>query len=288
MKKVFYSLTLISIIFIITGCSSDKKVESNTIITTTYPITYLVNELDGENMTVTSLYPNGIDVTTYELTDKQLDTYSKSAYFIYNGLVVKEKRLAINLLNRNANLKLIDVSQGLTIEHDTEELWLSPSNYLMLAQNIEKGLLNYTTSTPIKDQIEENYEDLKLTISTYDANFKKIAENAKDKDLIVGNDIFKFLTKYGFNIISVEDNADFLNSDLTKSKNLIKNKKNSYVFVLDTDEDTDNVNKLVSLGATKISIKSMTNLSLDDVKNNIDYKTMMNNFLDNIRNEVYE
>ena len=32
----------------------------------------------------------------------------------------------------------------------------------------------------------------------------------------------------------------------------------------------------------------MTNLSLDDVKNNIDYKTMMNDFLDNIRNEVYE
>ncbi len=288
MKKILYSLILISIIFIISGCSNDAKVESNTIITTTYPITYLVNELDDNNMTVTSLYPNGVDVTTYELTDKQLDNYSKSAYFIYNGLVVKEKELAINLLNRNANLKLIDVSQGLTIDHDTEELWLSPSNYLMFAQNIEKGLLNYTTSTPIKDEIEENYEDLKLTISTYDANFKKIAENAKDKDLIVSNDVFKFLSKYGFNIISVENNSEFLNSDLTKAKNLIKNKNNTYVFVLDTDADSDNVNTLLSLGAQKISIKSMTNLSLDDVKNNIDYKTMMNDFLDNIRNEVYE
>ena len=49
---------------------------------------------------------------------------------------------AATLLNENNKLKLIDVSQGLTIVHDVEELWLSPSNYLMLAQNVKNALVD--------------------------------------------------------------------------------------------------------------------------------------------------
>ena len=64
-----------------------------------------------------------------------------------------------------------------------------------VAQNIKDSLLSYTNSTILKQEINDAYEELKLNISMLDANIKVIAENASNKTIIVGNDLFKFLEK---------------------------------------------------------------------------------------------
>ena len=43
------------------------------------------------------------------------------------------------MLNKNKNLKIIDVSLGMTYENNITELWLNPYNYLMMAQNTKNG-----------------------------------------------------------------------------------------------------------------------------------------------------
>lgn len=80
---------------------------------------------------------------------------------------LKKKNVAASFMSKNKRLKIIDVTKGLTIKRDEEELWLCPSNYLMLAQNIKNELLDYTSSTLLKQEIIENYDKLKLIISTY-------------------------------------------------------------------------------------------------------------------------
>jgi zinc transport system substrate-binding protein len=283
MKKLISITLLLISSLLVTGCIKTDKMDNIDIVTTVYPVTYLAEQIYGDNSTIVSIYPNGIDVENYEITDKQIKEYAKSDLFIYNGLDSKEKKIATKLINENKNIKLIDATQGLTVNSTVEELWLSPTNYLMMAQNIKEHLSDFMTSNVLKNKLQTNYENIKLTISKFDANFKIIAENAKDKDVIVANNSLGFLKRYGFNIISLDENEDKYKSNLTKAKDNLASETNKVIFAID-NKTTEDINKL---DADIINVKSMTILSLEDIKNKNNYQSLMNEFIEELRNEVY-
>ncbi len=286
-KKIIL-LILIGVITItgLTGCGS-KKIEKAKILTTTYALQYLVENLITNPANVSTIYPAGVNTDDYTLTDKQINTFAKkNSFFVYNGLT-KERKIALNLLNTNKNLIVVDCSKGMNVINNVDELFISPSNYLMLAQNMKNDFIEQTTSRVTKEEIEKKYEKLKLTISTYDASLKEIASLAPNKTIIVGNNAFLFLQKYGYDVLTVADQDNGNKNDMQAAKEAIKNKKANYVFVLSTDEESENVKKLVEAGAEKIVITSMKNLSETDKNANVNYETIMTSFIENIRTEVY-
>ena len=80
-------------------------------------------------------------------------------------------------------------------------------------------------------------------------------------------------------------------SDMTaimmQAKNNINSKANSYVFILDTDSISENVQKLKKEGATIVEVKSMINLTDEEIKDNLDYPKMMLTFIEQIKAEAY-
>lgn len=285
MKKIKIILILGIILPLLTGCFKRDNMDNISVYSTVYPIEYLVKSIYGYNSTIKSIYPNGTDTKTYELTEKKIKEYANVDLFVYNGLT-SEKSIAASFLKQNSNLKIIDVSKGISLQNDQEELWLCPSNYLMLAQNIKNELVEYTKSTILKQEINEKYDALKLTISKYDAELKLIAENANNNTIIAGNDVFLFLEKYGFDVISVEESDRYLASSYQEAKNRIVSKKNNYIFILDTDKVNENTSNLEKAGAKIITVRSMINLTDEEEKDNLDYPKMMSEFIEQIRNEV--
>ncbi len=285
MKLIRSLVVLFITLILLTGCFKRDNMDDISIAVTKYPIEYLVKNIYGFNSTVSSVYPVGSDVDTYTLSKKQLRKYSTNDIFVYNGLT-DEKKIAAGLLNYNSSIKIIDVAKGLNDTYEEEELWLSPSNYLMLAQNIKDSLLSYTNSTILKQEINDAYEELKLNISMLDANIKVIAENANNKTIIVGNDLFKFLEKYGYNVLSIDESKN-KKSDYQEAKNLVSNKSNSYVFVLEKSVNDENVAKLKNAGASIVSIKSLKSLTQDEINDGYDYLQYMNTFIDDLKSEVY-
>lgn len=286
MKKIKLLIIALIATTLLSGCFKRDNLDNITIYTTTYPIEYLANYIYGYNSNIKSIYPKGTDVKNYTLTDKSIKKYASADMLIYNG-ETKEKTIAASFMNKNKNLKIIDVSKGLTIKRDEEELWLCPSNYLMLAQNIKKELMEYTSSTLLKQEIADNYDKLKLIISSYDAELKVIAESSSNPTIIAGNDVFKFLEKYGYKVLSVEENDLTDAKELNEAKNNIKEKLNSYVFILNTDEESENVRNLEKEGAVIVTVQSMINLSDEEYKDGYDYEQMMDNFIETIKTEVY-
>lgn len=285
MKLIRSLVVLFITLILLTGCFKRDNMDDISIAVTKYPIEYLVKNIYGFNSTVSSVYPVGSDVNTYTLSKKQIRKYSTNDIFVYNGLT-DEKKIAASLLNYNSGIKIIDVAKGLNDTYEEEELWLSPSNYLMLAQNIKDSLLSYTNSTILKQEINDAYEELKLNISMLDANIKVIAENASNKTIIVGNDLFKFLEKYGYNVLSIDESKN-KKSDYQEAKNLVSNKSNSYVFVLEKSVNDENVAKLKNAGASIVSIKSLKSLTQDEINDGYDYLQYMNTFIDDLKSEVY-
>lgn len=270
----------------LTGCFKRETMDNIDIYATSYPVYYLIDSIYGFNSNIDSIYPNGINIYEYQLTEKKIKEYSKTNLFVYNGLS-DEKKIAASFLNNNSQIKLIDASKDIAIKYDINELWLSPSNYLMLAQNIKESLLNYTSSTIVKQEVEKNYDEIKLIISEYDADLKTIAESAANKTIIAGNEVFKIFEKYGFEVLVIADNSTSNVAEYNKAKRLIENKSNSFVFVLDTDSEDKNVTNFKKLGANIIAINSMVNRTDEQVKEGIDYISMMNNLLEQLKSEVY-
>lgn len=288
MKKILKLWSLLICIVLLTGCIKRDNLEDVTIYTTVYPIEYLVDEIYGYNSEVKSIYPDEININEYSLTAKQIKDYSNnSSVFVYNGLS-NEKKIAAKMLNANSNLKIIDVTKGLEYINSVEELWVSPANYLMMAQNIKNSLKEYVTNKYIKEEIDSNYEDLKVDISNIDAELKIIAENANNKSLIVNDKMFSFLEKYGFEVIVIDDDQAIDNLIIKKATSLINNKDINYIFIKEGTEISNNLKNITDNKKVEtIIFKNMTTLTENQRNNNTNYIDMMKENVEAIKNEVY-
>jgi len=291
MKKI-YKLLLLSIFTImLTGCFKSEKLDKAEIYTTIYPIEYLTEQLYGWNSEIKSIYPDDIDINTYTLSNKKIRKYSKTDLFIYNGLT-DEKKIAANFVNKNNDLRIIDVSEGLAINYSYEELWLNPSNYLMLAQNLKNGLESYIESNVIKEQISKNYETLKLTITEFESTLKLLSQNGKYNTLIVSKDYFKFLENYGFEIISLEETEDLSNDTIKKAKNLIREKTNAYIYVSEEESKnnkySETIEEVKEAGGEIKIINTLTTISSDERNAKEDYVSLMKTNIELLKEEIYK
>ena len=283
MKKI---ILIITMLLCLTGCFKSDSYEGINIYTTLYPIEYITKTLYGEYATINSIYPNGVDIENYTITNKKLNDFSKADLFIYNGLG-NEKQIAANLIEKNKNMDIIDVAQGLEIKNDKSELLISPSNFLMMAQNIKNGLKENVKNTSIIESINNNYDDLKIKISEIDAELKLIAENAKNKKIIVANNSFKFLEKYGFEVLSISADDENSNTNLSKAKSLFSSKTNTYLFIIKGTEKTETIESLENNGAKLAEVNPMYTLTDEEIKNDSDYITILKSFINTIKTEVY-
>ena len=145
MKKIISCFLLLVLVLNLAGCLKRDSMENITIYTTNYPSYYIVKRLYGDFSEVNSIFPNGSNISDYNLTSKQIKDYSKSDLFVFNGLS-KEKKYVSKMRKNNRDLKIIDTTLYMEYSYDMNELWLDPSNFLMMAQNIKTGFKEYIDS----------------------------------------------------------------------------------------------------------------------------------------------
>ena len=288
MKK-FLTILLIIITCSTSGCLKRDNLEDITIYTTSYPIEYITNRLYGEHSTVKSIYPDGIIIDQYQLTDKQIKDYSNASLFIFNGLD-KEKDYVAPIFEHNKKIKIIDTTLSMDYENYIEELWLNPSNFLMLAQNIKMGFHEYINNHYLKNDIEDNYEELKVEVSNLDAKIKLMVESATNKTIIVSDDLFKFLEdKYGLNVISLEENDNLTDKVKADAIDLINSGEVSYIFTTQNKEPNETVNEIKNLTNVElVELKTISNLTEEERKNKDDYFTLMNYNIELLKQELYD
>lgn len=286
MKK-FISLLIISLsLLLFTGCSSDKM-EDITIYTSVYPIEYVTKELYGDYSTVYNMYPQGINPYNYKFTSKQIKDYGSSDLVIYDG-IGNEKEYIVKMLNKNKNLKIIDATNRIQVEGTENEIWINPSNILLLARNIRDGLKEYVNSALIEKDIDEKYEALRIEISNIDVDLKEMGENAPKKTIIVQSNDLLFLSKYSLNVLSLDDKTitDKLYSDVC---NAIEDEEIKYIYLFVGDEENESVKKLKEEypDLEILYLDPINNITSTDKNDGTDYTDLMNENIDKLKQELY-
>lgn len=282
-------------LFLLTGCTfnlDNDNMKDITVYTTIYPIKYLISSLYGDYSTIKSIYPSGVDPKDFELSDKKITEYSKTDLFVFNSLD-RDRDFAVDMINKNKKLKVIDVSMGMNYDYDISELWLNPYNYLMMAQNTKDGLLEYVSnpyliSNTDKTGIEDKYEQLKYNLSRLDADIKEDISLATYKTIVVDNDVFKFLEKYNLNVISLEETDELSDNTISEVKKLINNGSVKYIF--SASEETNNTckNLIDNYSVELITLNTMKTIDGGITNSNENYITVMNNNIDLLNKELYK
>lgn len=275
--KFIKILGITTLSLILTGCLFKRDtMEDIDIYTTIYPINYLTNYLYGDYSKIHSIYPSGVEVSEFNLSDKKLREYAHSDLFIFNSLD-KDRDYAVKMINENKDLKVIDTSLSVSYEYSVRELWLNPNNFLMMAQNIKDGLNEYISNPYINDEIEKKYEELNKDLSKLDANLKEALKYATYDTLVVDSDAFKFLE----NLLS------------DKSLTIISLDKSEEVTITYTVQNGDTLDKIAKENdVTKEDIIKLNNLQNDNIKKGdtleINIKTISNTNINRVKKLINE
>ena len=261
--------------------------ENINIYTTTYPINYLITSLYGEHSKIYSIYPTGVTLSDYKLSDRKLEEYSKSELFIFNSLD-KDRDYAVKMINLNDKLKVIDVATGMKYDNSIEELWLNPNDYLMMAENIKEGLAEYINNPYLKEEIETKYDTLEYDISKLDANLNETIENAKYKTIVTDSNMFKFLEKHGLKVISLEENQDLSSNTIEEVKSLINSGNIKYIYSTSKESNQTVKNLIQENKIELVSINSMHSIDGSITNSNDNYITIMTNNINLLKKELYK
>ena len=286
MKKIIGLLCLISC-FLLNGCIKRDSMEDITIYTSVYPVEYITNRLYGENSTISSIYPDGIVYSLYSLNDKQIKDYSDADLFVFNGMS-NEKDYLKPMLKDNSDLKIIDATLSMEYSNYQEELWIDPSNALMIARNIKTGLNEYINNHYLKNDIEKNYESLKIDLSNLSAKLNLVSSSSNDSTIVVSSDMFKFLERYGYNVISLDENNtnDKIVADV---KARIANGSTKHIFVIKDLDINSTVQAIIDeTKVEKLEFHSLSNINESERNSKKDYISIMNDNITLLKQELYK
>ncbi len=278
MKK--FKLLAIAIIFIVTGCFNNKSMNNINITTTAYPIEYVVDKLYGEHSNIKSIYPKDAETINFEVTNVLLEQYNDTDIFIFNGLS-SEKDYVKYMSDNNKNLMIIDTTSNIPFEYSIEELWLDPNKLLTIANKTRKGFKEYINTKVLLNEVDNNYEKLKIELTSLDGRYYSATKMASNDTIIVSDDAFLFLQKYGINVISIDPDTS-KERTINKAKDLIKNKEVKYLFIKYKDSN-EKINSFIKeTGVDTLELYTMTNLQDLNMDQN-DYITLMNQNLENLK-----
>ena len=284
MKKVFI---LFLSLFLLTGCSFTNNNNVSTVYTTYYPFEYATKYMYGEFADISSIYPSEVDIDTYELTNKQREKYSSGNIFVYTGLT-KEVKLAVDFVNENRRLNLIDATNALSFTSGIEELWLNPSNYLMIARNIKSTLNDYEPNLYNREKVNELYEELKIKISELDVEYTMMGNNASRKDILIADDALAFLSKYNINVLSLDPESENYSRSYNEAKRLASSGDIKYIYVLKGKALSNEIETFITENnLEKQEIDTMYTLSEEQRKVSGDYISIMKENIDMFKTELF-
>lgn len=285
----YFILTMLFILplFLTTGCTNDSM-DNIDVIVTNYANEYITKSLYENHATITSIYPDGVDISNYKISNKQKQDFAKYDLFVYNGLLEKERNLALELLDLNPNLKIIDTSYVLETDYSPEELWLNPSSLLMMGQNVRLGLQEYITSTYLKNEVDEKYNELKIKLSELDVEFRVAFDSTDNNTIIVADSALVYLEKFGLNVICID--SDATQKTLSDAENLIANQSVSYIFGFRNQKAGDNAQKLLDTYSTVkyVELHKLDNITDEERREKKDYPLLASDNLELIKREIYQ
>lgn len=255
MNNFLKILTPIMLLILLAACSDegsgnaedDGKIE---IYTTVFPLKSFAEQIGGDSVDAHTIYPKGVDVHTYEPTQKDMIDFAEGDLFVYTSdefdSVASSIRNAVSdysdFLPAAENISE-DELMAHDHEHDEHEehdhdhgstdphVWLDPVLAKSMAEEIKDRLIELD---PDEAQIyEENYETLIADLEALDEEFKQVTDGAERESVYISHESIGYLAdRYHFEQVAINglNNDEPSQQDLTEIVDNIEEQNIEYIL----------------------------------------------------------
>lgn len=313
MKKMISLIVFALTAVVLAACGSDdpKSTASSSdkvsVYTTVYPLQYFAEQIGGEHVEVSSIYPPGTNEHTFEPTQQDMMQLADSDLFFYIGLGLEgfvnnaEKTLAnehVSMIETTKNIdeEKLHVSTA-THEHDEHDehdehaheadghdhgnvdphVWLSPVISQDLALVIKDELVKKDAQH--KADYEKNYDVLVNKLQQLNSDYKTMPKDADTKEFYVSHAAFGYIAgTYGLKQVSV---AGLNSQDEPSQKELTtivaQAKKDDIHYILFEQNVSSKLAAVIQkdIGAKNLTVHNLSVLTKEDIANKRDYFSIM-------------
>ena len=288
------------------------------VYTTVYPLQYFTERIGGEYVEVKSIYPPGADEHTFDPTQKDMMALADSDLFFYIGLGLEGFVENAEKTLKNEHVEMVATAEGISEEmlgegHDHEDdghdeegheheneshdeaghdhgaldphVWMSPKLSVELATSIKNSLID--KAPEMAAEFEKNFEQLNAELVELDGQFKEMASSVPSKTFFVSHAAFGYIADpYGLEQVAIAG----LNSQSEPSQKqlatLVKQAQELDVHYILFEQNisskpTEVIRK--EIGAEALTLHNLGVLTVDDVKNNEDYFSLMERNIETLR-----
>ncbi|WP_431803675.1 metal ABC transporter solute-binding protein, Zn/Mn family [Halobacillus andaensis] len=324
-KKITGILSLFTIIFTLAACGEESANHSENdsqgsdeelkIFTTVYPLQFFAEQVAGDQANVESILPAGSDPHTYEPTSKEMVEIAESDAFIYNGAGLEPYADKISESIESEDTKILEAAEGIDLEAHSEDghshgeehsnedehdghnhgdqdphVWLDPVRSIQMAERIKDTLVELN---PEKEEVfNKNFEGLKEKLESLDQEFHTELESLPGNKIIVSHAAYGYWEKaYGIEQVALSGLSPTNEPSQKEVQTIIDTAEKhglNYVFFEQnvTPKVADVVRKEIE--AETLRIHNLSVLTEDDIKNNEDYFTLMEQNLEELSKALSE
>lgn len=216
MNHIFrYIILSLLVTPLLTSCKRERM-ESD-IVVTIAPLKYIVEQITGDDFTVSVLVPQGASPETFEPTPKQVADLNHSQLILSTGLIEFEKSLLHRLGNTDKVINLsknIELIKGSCSHHGSHHdhhhgvdphIWTSPRELKIMAANAHKAIMElYPDST----KYTTAYNLLISKLDKLDEWCEQQIKESNTRALIVYHPALTYYTRaYGIEQIAIEQDG---------------------------------------------------------------------------------
>lgn len=293
--KLLHIILLTVILFACSSESGEKSELSYKVITSLYPLEYIVQELGEDFLEVETVTPPGADAHTYEPSTKKMIELAEADFFIYigEGMEAFSETLANTL--KTEGVKSLELSHydDLFIssneedeDHDHSEFdphfWLDPTRMIIAGEIILEQLNELYPEH--KENFEDNFIQFKENMIELDDYFQTSISQLNNTQILVAHQAFNYWeSKYGIQQLSIRGLSSSQEPSQKQLQNifqLIEKNNIDYIFLEKNRDD-----RLVSTIAEDLKLQVVYLHTLearteDEVKEGLTYIDLM---LENLR-----
>ncbi|WP_058486309.1 metal ABC transporter substrate-binding protein [Defluviitalea phaphyphila] len=318
MKKIIIFASIISILTLnLFGCSSqeessDEKNDTISVYTSIYPLYDFAQKIGQDKVEVNLIVPPGAEPHDWEPSAKLIGKIENSDILIYNGAGMEfwiEKIIGsinnsnLTIVNSSENVELLKLNKDNLDHEDTLEdedehnhgeydphIWLDPLNAIIQSENIKNALIKVDSQN--KDFYETNFNELKNKLLALDEKYRSTLSKLPKKEIVVSHAAFGYMAnRYGLKqiyISGLSPQAEPTPSQMAEIANIIKEHDIKYIFF-----ETLSNPKLAEViaeetGAKPLVLNPLGSLTQEELDNNKDYFSIMEENLDSLQQALGE
>jgi len=216
-QKLFVAATAIIVltaVFASAFYSQQNRTESDAlkVVATFYPLAFFAQQIGGEEVAVTQLIPDNMEVHTWQPSFADILAVDEAEVIIYNGASLDhwfEEEILSNIDSSNKiivetakGVQLIETETEHSDEHEHEGLydphtWVSPFLAKQQAQSIYEALIQKDPDH--EGYYSERWQNLKTRFEELDNNYLTGLSTKSKEDVFVAHAAFGYLAdRYGF------------------------------------------------------------------------------------------